>query len=273
MDKRGYIHTFTPKEQHRLIHQAEYLIPWIHSRVDLSGCNNVLEVGCGVGAQLKILSRRFPEARFTGIDFSPEQIGRAKLLLAEEIAAGKVNLVEGSAYELPFEDESFDCAFFCWVLEHLERPASAVREAARVLRNSGILIDTEVFNAGVYCDPPRAAMIEYWKNFNELQREFGGHPDIGIRLANIALECGLKDVELIDISPHLDGRLSMQERVEMADYFRGIFSSGAAELVKKGRVTLELIDEMEADFDRIAHDPDSIMIYTGFQLHAVRSLD
>ena len=128
---KGYIHTFNPEEQKRLIHQAEHLVPWIHQSIDLSGCKHVLEVGCGVGAQLRVLARRFPQTRFTGIDFAPEQIAHARVLLREELASGQVTLLEGSAYELPFENGGFDGAFLCWVLEHLADPPLAMRELAR----------------------------------------------------------------------------------------------------------------------------------------------
>jgi len=266
----GYIHTFTEKEQQRLIHQAEYLTPWIHRQLDYSTCKSVMEIGCGVGAQLRILSRRFPSTCFTGVEFSPELIGYARILLREEIASGQVTLLEGSAYELPLKEGSFDGVFFCWVLEHLADPAKAMAEAVRVLTREGVLYATEVFNAGVYTYPPRVALMEYWKHFNQLQSDFGGHPDIGIQLANLALEAGLQEVEFNNISPHIDKRQAPAERTEMAHYFRDIFSSGIEELIAKRRVTPALVERMSADFDAIATDPESVMVYTAYQLRAVK---
>jgi len=267
---KGYIHTFTPEEQQRLIHQAEHLVPWIHQSIDFSGCKHVLEVGCGVGAQLRVLARRFPQTRFTGIDLAPEQIDHARILLREELASGQVTLVEGSAYELPFESGSFDGAFLCWVLEHLADPQLAMRELARVLRTEGVLYDTEVFNHGVYAHPPMEPMTAYWKEFNDLQRDFGGHPDIGIRLASLALDAGFSAVTQTEISPHIDKRMSAGERNDMARYFQAIFASGTPELLAKGRVTQELVDGMNRAFDTIATDPESVMVYAGYQLRAVK---
>lgn len=267
---KSYIHTFTQQEQERLIHQAEYLVPWVHRAVDFSCCKKVLEIGCGVGAQLKILAKSFSDTHFTGIDFSSEQLSRAKILLRDTITAKQVSLAKASAYELPFADSTFDGIFLCWVLEHLEHPGVAMSEAARVLKNGGIMIATEVFNAGLHCDPPRTALMEYWREFNLLQREFGGHPDIGIRLATLAADCDFKDIELTPILPQLDRRLSEEKRREMADYFRGIFASGAGELVKRGRVTCELVAAMHADFDLVVSETDSVMVFTAFQVSARR---
>lgn len=266
----NYIHSFTPEEQQRLIHQAEFLVPYVHRHVDFTGCSHVLEVGCGVGAQLRILTRRFPDVKFTGVDFSPSQLDRARILLADEMASGRVELREGSAFELPFRDGEFDGVFFCWVFEHLADPLRAMKEAARILKPGGRIFASEVFNSGVHVDPPRAALMEYWRAFNELQREFGGHPDIGIRLANLAVAAGLGTVALSDIAPHIDNRMSAAERKAMADYFCAIFSSGADELVRRGRVTRDQVAAMRNDFADVAADPDSVMVYTAFQLSALK---
>lgn len=267
----GYIHSFTPSEQQRLIHQAEHLIPWVHGGIDYSDRHHVLEVGCGVGAQLRILSRRFPSTRFTGIDHSEEQIAHARILLEPQIASGQVSLAVGSAYELPYAGESFDGAFFCWFFEHLADPFSAMRESARVLSPGAVLHATEVFNAGVRTIPPMISMSEYWGAFNDLQRDFGGHPDIGIRLPDLASEAGLEEIHLIEISPSIDIDMTDDERSAMAFYFRDIFTSGAAQLLKENRVSPDLVERMETDFGTIATDATSVMIYTAYQLRALKA--
>ena len=143
-----------------------------------------------------------------------------------------------------------------------------MQEAARVLKPGGRLVATEVFNAGVFTDPPRPALLEYWRAFNQLQREYGGQPDVGIRLANLAVAAGLTGIDLCDVSPHLDLRLTPDQRRVMAAYFCAIFSSGADKLVGQGRVTCELVAAMQCDFEAIAADPAAVMVYTAYQLAA-----
>ena len=71
-----------------------------------------------------------------------------------------------------------------------------------------------------------------------------------------------------DIAPHIDNRMSATERKAMADYFCAIFSSGADELVRRGRVARDLVVAMQSDFADVAADPDSVMAYTAYQLSA-----
>ena len=189
-----YIHSFEPDEQARLIRQGRFLEPWIQPTVDFSGCASVLEVGCGVGAQLQVLLRRFPDTRFTGIDASATQLERARGFLSEAVAAGRVELTQASAFCLPFPDASFDGACIYWVLEHLPDHVGALREVLRVLKPGGVLYCTEVFNSGLYAHPPQPALASYWRAFNTLQEELGGDPDAGVRLAALFERAGFERI-------------------------------------------------------------------------------
>lgn len=86
----------------------------------------VLDVGCGTGW----LARHFP--RYTGIDGSPDAVGRA-------VSAGR-DVIQGDVSgQLPFADASFDGVIIKDLLEHVADPAGTVREALRVLRPGGLV--------------------------------------------------------------------------------------------------------------------------------------
>ena len=59
---KPYIHGFSRDEQFRLVEQARVLAPNVFRDVDFSRAREVLEIGCGVGAQLKIMCERWPNA-------------------------------------------------------------------------------------------------------------------------------------------------------------------------------------------------------------------
>ena len=87
----------------------------------------ILEVGCGTGMILKEVQ---PIARrAVGIDISSGMLAQAQ--------ARGLEVVEGSATELPFEDASFDVVYSFKVLAHVEEIERALQEIARVLRPGG----------------------------------------------------------------------------------------------------------------------------------------
>lgn len=101
--------------------------------IDLARPAEVIEVGCGPGelaGRLFALDRGWAAGpvQYIGIDVSAEQVSIARQRwphLRFEVA---------SAYGLPFADRSADLVMACEVLEHLDDPALAVAELARVSR-------------------------------------------------------------------------------------------------------------------------------------------
>ncbi len=57
-------------------------------------------------------------------------------------------LLQGSGYELPFEDGSFDAVFECGVLHHVAEPGRVVEEMIRVSKRAIFLSDSNRFGQG-----------------------------------------------------------------------------------------------------------------------------
>jgi demethylmenaquinone methyltransferase/2-methoxy-6-polyprenyl-1,4-benzoquinol methylase len=91
---------------------------------------SVLDVATGTGlVAASLLERGF---RVSGLDQSPEMLARARSRLG-----GQVELVEASADELPFADESFDHLTFTYLLRYVDDPGATLVELARVVRPGG----------------------------------------------------------------------------------------------------------------------------------------
>lgn len=267
-----YIHTFTREEQDRLIQQADLLEPHLHRYVDLSGCSRLLEIGCGVGAQLRILRRRFPDLHMTGVDISEAQIQRARQLLAKELSAGQLELHTSRGDELPFADGSFDAVYVCFLLEHVPDPTAVIREAKRVLAEGGVFYCTEVFNDALYVYPHSPAIMQFWRAFNDCQRKIGGDPNIGIRLCNVMIQAGLTVEWMKDASYMLDQRMTdPNERARYFDHWHACFVSAKQRLLSEGAIDSALVSEFDREFDRLRESTDAVFLYSNRQVRARKS--
>jgi len=110
--------------------------PWIASTIsDIfpapSRCR-ILDVGCGAG----FLSNRMAEFGYqvTGIDLSEDSLVVARKYDTTQ----NVQYLSANAYQLPFEDNSFQVVSAMDFLEHVDHPDKVIREISRVLAPGGL---------------------------------------------------------------------------------------------------------------------------------------
>lgn len=267
MSQQSYIHGFNMTEENRLFHQAVFLEPSVYKKVSFSEAAKILEVGSGVGAQTQILLRRFPSARLTCVDASPSQLARAALTLSENIKAGQVSLVQADAAKLPFAPESFDGAFLCWILEHVNNPLQILKETHRCLKPGSVAYCTEVMNSTLFIWPNKSIINEAWKHLNDSQLQFGGDPNIGAKLPNLFLKAGFKDIDVHHINYQFDGR-DTNRRADFLSYWEGIVLSAVPGLIETNRLK-QGDGELIADaFEDLRNNPDSVFSYCAFQCTA-----
>ena len=86
----------------------------------------ILDVGCGTGANLEMLSQF---GKTEGVDVSDDAL---------EFCRGKgLNVQKGLAERLPYEDSSFDVTTALDVVEHLDDDLAGLTEMFRVTKNGG----------------------------------------------------------------------------------------------------------------------------------------
>ena len=254
-----YLHGFDPVEQDRLLEQAEFLEPYVFSGIHLESCKNVLEVGCGVGAQSKILLRRFPKLKLTSFDLSPAQLARAHEHLRTEIRQKRVVLKKADAQKFRFS-KKFDGAFLCWFLEHVPDPLAVLKRTRQHLLPGSPIFCSEVFNHTLFLEPYSPAFLKYWFEFNELQWSIQGHPYIGGSLGHLLKEAGFEDVRA-EVRPfHFDSR-QPELRAKFVEYFFQILLSAEKALLASGRVDRQLVREMRKEVEHVKKRKDSVFFY------------
>jgi len=105
----------------------------------------ILDVGCGTGANLLMLSQ-FGDAE--GVDVSEDALAFCR-------ERGLENVKLGAAEELPYDDGTFDLVTALDVVEHLDDDLAGLREMRRVLRPGGrvlLFVPTFMFLWGLQDD-------------------------------------------------------------------------------------------------------------------------
>ncbi len=266
---RGYVHGFSDVERDRLRHQARFVEYRVHDRLPFQRSRNLLEVGCGVGAQTEILLRHFPDLHVTGVDLSDKNLESAReWLSARPWSDGRYDLVLGSGERLEFPQGTFDSAFLCWILEHVPNPALVLSETRRVLRPGAPIVVTEVQNASFFLDPYSPSTLAYWMAFNDHQIEIGGDPFVGAKLGNLLLAAGYRDIVTDVRTVHLDNR-NPGERAEFIAFWSDLLLSGADGLSAAGKVSQEIVEGMRSELDGVARDPNAVFFFSFVQARAL----
>lgn len=96
-----------------------------------------LDIGTGTGRILEMVAGRVETG--IGVDLSRDMLAVARVNL-ERAGIRHCHVRHGDMAGLGFGEESFDLVTFHLVLHYAERPVSALREAARVLRDGGSVV-------------------------------------------------------------------------------------------------------------------------------------
>jgi len=260
---RVYVHGYDRLENVRLQDQAETLVDLLHSDTSFPMGSFVLEAGCGIGAQTIPLARNSPGARIISVDISAESVAEAR---ANSDAAGVTNVQfqQADIFALPFDRESFDHVFVCFVLEHLSQPVEALAKLKELLRPGGTVTVIEGDHGSTYFHPDSDAAHMAIRCQVELQRIAGGNALVGRQLYPLLLQAGFDAVRVSPRMVYVDS-----SRPDLVDGFtKKTFTAmieGVREpAIRAGMVKPELFDAGIRALYRTA-ETDGVFCYTFFK--------
>lgn len=111
--------------------------------LEISTSDHLLDVGSGLGGPARYLADRFG-CRVTGIDLTEEFCAVARHLVRIVGLDDKIEIHQGDALAMPFEDERFDGAYSMNVSMNIPDKAGLYAEIFRVLRPGGWLVLSEL---------------------------------------------------------------------------------------------------------------------------------
>ena len=138
------------------------------TKYELNESGIMLDVGCGEGRHIFGIMQEHPEMKCIGLDMDNDSLHKAEegYEYFKSISNVGAEFLKGSAYSLPFLDNSLDLIVCSEVLEHLHQYNDAVKEIHRVLKPGG------KFYASVPASWPEKIC---WALSKDYQNQPGGH--------------------------------------------------------------------------------------------------
>ncbi|AMN42976.1 class I SAM-dependent methyltransferase [Rhodoplanes sp. Z2-YC6860] len=107
---------------------------WTSGVLELAPTDRVLEIGFGPGVIVAHMSKLVPAGRVSGIDASPVMVEQARVRNSAAIRSGRVELKQGVAASLPFDDGAFDKVLAINSMQVWPDAMAGLREIRRVMK-------------------------------------------------------------------------------------------------------------------------------------------
>ena len=132
-------------EEHQLktIASAEEFYPFTAACLPKAPGSRILDLGCGTGLELGYYYEMVPTAAVTGIDLAPGMLEALRKKFPEKALI----LIQGSYFDVPFQENAFDAAVSVESLHHFtkEEKIPLYAKLRRALKPGGFFILTDYF--------------------------------------------------------------------------------------------------------------------------------
>ena len=247
----GYEFGSAEDELERLEVQGKALAPatrMIFAAAGIRAGMRVLDLGCGTGdVAFAAADLAGPEGYVTGVDSSPQAVGRARLR-AEQRGLTRVEFVEGDIHD-PAPGGPFDAIVGRLVLMYVPDPAAVLRQQATTLRAGGLVVPIELDIPAARALPATSLVSQALAWVTEAFARAGIRPQLGTRLWAILEEAGLRPLGMLGVQPHF----GPSDPGAITGGLAGVIRTAAPLIERTGVATAEEIG-VETFAQRLADD-------------------
>ncbi|GAA2221447.1 27-O-demethylrifamycin SV methyltransferase [Streptomyces amakusaensis] len=211
---------------------TDTLTDMVAERLALTPGLRVLDIGCGSGKPAVRIAGRW-NVHVTGVTISAQQAAVAGARPEVGENAGQASFQEADAMDLPHADARFDRVYAIESFLHMSDRATAVAEAARVLRPGGFLVTANPYQRGGELSARAAEVVAANRRLLQIPPigdvdEYVAHMD----------KAGLRVVETLDIGENVrrSHTLAAEAIRSSRAAFDGAFSaelSEAADIIER----------------------------------------
>lgn len=123
----------------RMNKSHENMAQWGVSHFDIKEDDLILDIGCGGGRNLERFATQISTGKVVGLDYSEVSVEKSIKLNKKSVDEGKVEVIQGSVSEMPFEDNTFDIITGFETIYFWPDFINDLKEVNRVLKKDGLL--------------------------------------------------------------------------------------------------------------------------------------
>ena len=123
----------------RMNQSHERMAQWGVSHFDIKEDDSILDIGCGGGRNLERFAAQITTGKVVGLDYSEVSVEKSIKLNEKSVDEGKVEVIQGSVSEMPFEDNTFDIITGFETIYFWPDFINDLKEVNRVLKKDGLL--------------------------------------------------------------------------------------------------------------------------------------
>jgi len=258
-----YVHGYSDDEANRLNDQADSLADLLHYDSIWDEGSIILEAGCGIGAQTKIVALKNRNSKFVSIDISSESLNQARKI-ADSNRIDNVEFQKADLFELPFGDEYFDHIFLSFVLEHIPNPIQALGKLKRVLKKNGTITIIEGDHGSTYFHPDSGMAKKAIQCQVELQKQMGGDANIGRKLYPLLTQSGFKEIKVSPRQVYVDDSNPKWVEGFTKNTFTAMIKGISEEAISKNLISIKEFEKGIKDLNRTA-EGGGTFCYTFFK--------
>ena len=142
---------------------------WGFSKLSMRNNLNILDIGCGGGANIATWLRKSKNSHVTGLDYSEVSVDESSKKNKWAIKRNRCEILRGNVAEMPFSDNTFDCVSAFETIYFWPGLEECFTEVNRVLKHGGIFMVCNGSDGENESDEKWVNIIEGMSVYNEDQ--------------------------------------------------------------------------------------------------------
>lgn len=269
--KDRYIHGYSQREAQRLQDQAMSVSEYLHYDSLWKEGSRVLEIGCGVGAQTRIIAQKNPDVHFTSIDISKKSIELAETAIKKEGIRNVEFRLQDVRGLQPHKEGKFDHAFICFFLEHIPNPLEILKQVKRMVHEGGTITVIEGDHGSTFFHPDNPFSRAVVEAQVKLQAQRGGNANIGRELYPLLDKAGYNQISVSPRQIYVDRSKPAMVEGFIKNTFTAMIQGMSEELLKEELLSLSGYQRGIEGLLRTTV-ADGVFSYTFFKATALNTL-